>query len=60
MDMPPDANDPRPGSKAVSILAKSMYRELTTGGYRETDVIDFAGELLRLLAFEIVRRRAVL
>jgi hypothetical protein len=47
------SHDPR----ALRILAKSMYRELRTGGLREEDVMTIAGELLSLVTGEVQDRR---
>ncbi len=47
------ARDPR----AVSILAKSMYRDLRSSGYEEQDVMMLASELLGAVAAEVKGRR---
>jgi hypothetical protein len=39
--------------KAVSIFAKSIYRELKAGGYSGEDVMQLAGELLSLLTRDV-------
>ncbi len=49
----PLANDPR----AVPILAKSLYRELRTGGLTEKEVLAIAGELLSLIADDVRTRQ---
>lgn len=36
--------------RAVKIVAKSLHRELVEGGFRATDIITLAGELLALVA----------
>lgn len=53
--------DPTPGvadSRAVSILAKTIYRELRASGYGERDVMALAGELLGMVTTEVQERRA--
>jgi hypothetical protein len=47
------ARDPR----ALSILAKTIYRELRSSGYAEKDVILLAGELLGMVTSEVKGRR---
>ncbi|MFI5301039.1 MAG: hypothetical protein ACHREM_23395 [Polyangiales bacterium] len=37
-------------ARSVKIVAKSLHRELVEGGFRATDVIALAGELLALVA----------
>jgi hypothetical protein len=52
--------DPSPGArdpKALSILAKTIYRELRSSGYAERDVMALAGELLGMVATEVKGRR---
>ena len=39
-----------PDARAVSILAKNIYREVRSGGFSERDVMALAGELLSLVA----------
>ncbi len=39
--------------KAVSIFAKSIYRDLKAGGYSGEDVMHLAGELLSLLTRDV-------
>ena len=39
--------------KAVSIFAKSIYRELRASGYSGEDVMQLAGELLSLLTRDV-------
>ena len=46
--------DPR----ALSILARSIYRELRASGYAEKDVVALAGELLGVVAGEVEGRCA--
>lgn len=53
--------DPTPGardSRAVAILAKTIYRELRASGYAEKDVMALAGELLEIVVTEVRGRRA--
>jgi hypothetical protein len=47
------SHDPR----ALRILAKTIYRELRSGGLLEEDVMSVAGELLSLVAGEVKDRR---
>lgn len=52
--------DPTPGvrdSRALAILAKTIYRELRSSGYAEKDVMALAGELLGMVAHEVQSRR---
>ena len=49
-----DARDPR----ALTILAKTIYRELRASGYAERDVMTLASELLGMVASEVKGRRA--
>ncbi len=52
--------DPTPGlrdSRALAILAKTIYRELRASGYAEKDVMALAGELLGMVASEVRGRR---
>jgi hypothetical protein len=42
-----------PDARAVSILAKNIYREVRAGGFSERDVMALAGELLSLVASEV-------
>jgi hypothetical protein len=39
--------------KAVSIFAKSIYRDLKAGGYSGENVMQLAGELLSLLTRDV-------
>ena len=55
-----DSSSPMPLSqsistdqKAVSIFAKSIYRELRASGYSGEDVMQLAGELLSLLTRDV-------
>jgi hypothetical protein len=45
-------------SRALAILAKTIYRELRSSGYAERDVIALAGELLGMVATEVKDRRS--
>jgi hypothetical protein len=52
--------DPTPGTRdprALTILAKTIYRELRASGYAERDVMALAGELLGMVATEVKDRR---
>ena len=53
--------DTQPGgvrdSRALAILAKTIYRELRASGYAERDVMTLAGELLGMVATEVKGRR---
>jgi hypothetical protein len=51
---PPPSGDQR----ALKIMAKSLYRDLRTGGYNEKDVLCLAGELLSLISSEVEGRRS--
>ncbi len=53
-DTTPGLRDPR----AVTILAKTIYRELRSSGYTEKDVMALAGELLGMVANEVHSRRS--
>jgi hypothetical protein len=46
--------DPR----ALTILAKTIYRDLRSSGYEERDVMTLASELLGIVASEVKGRRA--
>ena len=48
--------DPTPGTRdprALSILAKTIYRELRSSGYAARDVMALASELLGMVASEV-------
>lgn len=51
--VPRSGRDPR----ALRILAKSIYRELRSGGLAEEDVMAVAGDLLGQVASEVKDRR---
>jgi hypothetical protein len=42
-----------PDARAVSILAKNIYREVRAGGFSERDVMALAGELLTLVTNDV-------
>lgn len=44
-------------SRALKILAKTIYKELRSGGLSEQDVMSVAGELLHLVAVDVRDRR---
>ena len=44
-------------TRALRILAKTIYRELRQGGLAEEDVMAIAGDLLGLVAGEVKDRR---
>jgi hypothetical protein len=54
---PPDLGQASHDSRALGILAKTIYRELRQGGLLEEDVMSVAGELLSLVAGEVKDRR---
>jgi len=39
--------------RSVTIFARSIYRELRTSGFNESDVMALAGELLALLTSDV-------
>jgi hypothetical protein len=43
----------QPDQRAVSILAKNIYREIRAGGFSERDVMALAGELLALVTNDV-------
>ncbi len=49
----PTTRDPR----TLSILAKTIYRELRASGYAEKDVMGLASELLGIVASEVKTKR---
>jgi len=57
MALPFDVNPGVRDSKALAILAKTIYRELRASGYVERDVMALAGELLGMVATEVKGRR---
>ena len=48
-----DPNISKHDQRSVSIFAKSIYRELRTSGFSESDVMALAGELLALLTRDV-------
>ena len=46
-------------SRALAILAKTIYRELRGNGFQAKDVIGVAGELLALVASDVRSGAAV-
>ena len=51
------ASDTVRDSRAVGILAKTIYRELRASGYAEKDVMALAGELLGMVVTDVKSRR---
>jgi len=52
--------DPSPGlrdPRALTILAKTIHRELRSSGYSEKDVVALAGELLGVVTTEMRSNR---
>jgi hypothetical protein len=52
-DTNPNSRDPR----ALTILAKTIYRELRSEGYMARELMTLASELLGLVASEVKDRR---
>lgn len=52
-DVPTGTRDAR----TLNILAKTIYRELRSNGYGESDVMALAGELLGIIATEVKGKR---
>jgi hypothetical protein len=48
-----EPNASKHDQRSVSIFAKSIYRELRTSGFNESDVMNLAGELLALLTRDV-------
>ncbi len=48
-----DPNASKHDQRSVSIFAKSIYRELRSSGFNESDVMALAGELLALLTRDV-------
>ena len=57
MALPLDPSSPTRDPRALTILAKTIYRELRSSGYAEKDVMALAGELLGMVASDIQGRR---
>jgi hypothetical protein len=53
LDETHSARDPR----TLTILAKTIYRELRASGYAERDVIALAGELIGIVTAEVKGKR---
>ena len=53
MALPFDETHGARDQRALSILAKTIYRELRSSGYAERDVIVLAGELLAMVTTEV-------
>ena len=51
--------DQPPDPRALKIVAKSIYRELSDGGFRDRDVMVLASELLDLVTSDLRARRDV-
>jgi hypothetical protein len=52
----PDRRAPAaPDSKALKILAKSIFRELRAQGYEPTQVVSFATEIISLVTSDIAQ-----
>jgi hypothetical protein len=58
MALPFDINSRAHDSRTLTILAKTIYRELRAEGYGTSQVMTLAGELLGLVAGEVKDRRA--
>ncbi len=50
---PYNSTAPSSDSRSVSILAKSLYREMKGGGYSPRDVMSLATELLGMVATDV-------
>jgi hypothetical protein len=44
---------PPPRNRAVRILARSLYRELRTGGYHAGEIVALSTELISLLTSDL-------
>jgi hypothetical protein len=58
MVLPFDAASRSHDGRTLSILAKTIYRELRAEGFATSEVMTLAGELLGLVAGEVKDRRA--
>ena len=57
--MSPEARvEEREAQRAREVVAKSIYRDLTEGGFSEHDVMAVASELLALVAGSLGRTRS--
>ncbi len=59
MALPTDIAATAHDTRAIAILAKTIYRELRTQGYAANEVMTLAGELLDQVASEVKDRRHV-
>ncbi len=57
MSLPFDATHGARDRRALAILAKTIYRELRSSGYGESDVMTLASELLGVVTAEVRGRR---
>jgi hypothetical protein len=57
MALPFDATEGKGDPRALTILAKTIYRELRASGYAERDVMSLASELLGIVASEVKGKR---
>ena len=57
MALPFEHTRPNGDPRAVSILAKTIYRELRAAGYAERDVMALASELLGMVATDVKGQR---
>lgn len=57
MALPFDTTSGSRDPRALSILAKSIYRELRASGYAERDVLTIAGELLDMVTTDVRSQR---
>jgi hypothetical protein len=58
MALPFDVDSRARDGRALTILAKTIYRELRAEGYSAGEVMALASELLGLVAVEVKDRRA--
>jgi hypothetical protein len=57
MALPFDISSTAHDARALTILAKTIYRELRAEGYSASEVMSLASELLELVASEVKDRR---
>lgn len=57
MALPFDVSPASRDSRTLTILAKTIYRELRASGYSERDVMALAGEMLGIVANEVKEKR---
>lgn len=55
LDIAPDMTDREAKSRAVKILAKSLYRDLEAQGFDEKQIVAFATELISEVTSKIAR-----